>query len=321
MKKLWSNYLLMCPEGDGTGAGGTGGSLLTTPQGGGGAAAGAGGANTGAAAGAGAAGSAGASGATGNSGGGATANWRDTLPAELREEASLKIHNDIGSLVKSYIHAQKHIGADKIVVPGKLATDDDWNQVYTKLGLPKDIKEYDVKLEIDSVDKDFVQKFKETSHKAGILPKQAQVLADWFKEVNSSSATEVQKQRETKQTQELAHLKNEWGAAYDQELSRAARVLKEIDDPGMMKFLEETGLGNDVRVIKLFNSISRKFLKEDSTVGGGTGVPNKFTPVQARSEANKIMGDFTHPYHNREHVNHKQAVQEVAEYLNMANQK
>ena len=36
------------------------------------------------------------------------------------------------------------IGADKVAIPGKHATDDDWNVVYTKLGRPNEAKDYNL---------------------------------------------------------------------------------------------------------------------------------------------------------------------------------
>lgn len=67
----------------------------------------------------------------------ALSNWRDTLPDELKMDASLLKFNDIPSLAKSYVNAQRLIGADKIALPGEHATDDEWSEVYDRLGRPK----------------------------------------------------------------------------------------------------------------------------------------------------------------------------------------
>ena len=53
-------------------------------------------------------------------------NWKDSLPEELKAEKALESIQDIPGLAKSYIHAQKMIGSDKIPVPNKFATDEDW---------------------------------------------------------------------------------------------------------------------------------------------------------------------------------------------------
>ena len=64
-------------------------------------------------------------------------NWKDTLPDDLKAEKALESIQDIPGLAKSYIHAQKMIGSDKIPVPNKYATDEDWQAVYNKLGRPR----------------------------------------------------------------------------------------------------------------------------------------------------------------------------------------
>lgn len=316
--KNWNRYLLHDAAGDAGGAGSGTGSLLTSS--------GAGGANGGAAGGAGASGSAtgggaatGDTGANGGSAGAANTNWRSSLPEELQKEPSLQTFNDISSLAKSFIHAQRAIGADKIVIPGKHATDDDWNQVYNKLGLPKELKDYELKIkEAPGMDKAFGEKFKETAHKAGILPQQAQKLADWFDTMNASSEAEVLKMKTDKMKADEAALKAEWGAAYQQNLGRAAQVVLEAADPDMLKYLDESGLGNDPKLIKLLSKVGEKFMKEDSTVGGEGGFKTKLTPKEAKAEANKILADFTHPYHVKDHPNHKAAVQEVTELFQAA---
>ena len=66
-----------------------------------------------------------------------TTDWKSGLSEDIRADKSLENIKDISGLAKSYIHAQKMVGADKIPVPNKYATEDDWNAVYEKLGRPK----------------------------------------------------------------------------------------------------------------------------------------------------------------------------------------
>ena len=60
-------------------------------------------------------------------------DWRSTIPEEIRGHKSLEHIQDVGALAKSYVNAQSMIGADKIAIPGKHATDDDWGEVYRRL--------------------------------------------------------------------------------------------------------------------------------------------------------------------------------------------
>ena len=73
----------------------------------------------------------------------APASFIDTLPEDLRGEPSLRNFTDTAGLAKSYVHAQKMIGVDKLPLPGKSATDEEWNNVYERLGRPNAPTEYD----------------------------------------------------------------------------------------------------------------------------------------------------------------------------------
>ncbi len=262
---------------------------------------------------------AGAGNAGGTPAGNAPNDWRSTLPAELREDPSLKTIHDVGALAKSYVHSQKMIGSDKLVIPGKHATDADWQAAFEKLGLPKEVKDYAVKMEGASIDPKFVENFRGAAHAAGILPGQAQKLADWFSGVNKTAETEVTKMHEAKVAADITALKTEWGAAFDQNLGKAQRVLREAGDAELNKYLVDTGLGNDVRIVKLLHTIHDKFMKEDSAAAGGAnGFKPKHTPAEAKVQANLILGNSDHPYYKPEHPNHKAAVAEVAEYFEMS---
>ena len=69
-------------------------------------------------------------------------NFKDLIPESFKEEKSLENFNNMEDFVKSYLHAQKLVGADKIPVPNKHATDEDWNEVFKKLGAPSNPEDY-----------------------------------------------------------------------------------------------------------------------------------------------------------------------------------
>ena len=66
----------------------------------------------------------------------AQVDWRESLPEDLKSDPSLLTVKDVPGLAKSYIHAQKMIGADKLAIPGKNASEEEWSAVYEKLGKP-----------------------------------------------------------------------------------------------------------------------------------------------------------------------------------------
>ena len=113
------------------------------------------------------------------------ADWKAALPDDLREHPSIAGMQDVASLAKSMVHAQSMVGADKIAVPGKWADDEDWSQVYDKLGRPASAEEYGLKFEVPDGEADpaLTGWFAETAHKIGLNTKQAQQLADSYIEL------------------------------------------------------------------------------------------------------------------------------------------
>lgn len=257
--------------------------------------------------------------ASANSGGNNTSDWKSALPTELQSDPSLKTIGDVTALAKSYVSAQKMIGSEKIVIPSKHATDEDWKQVFTKLGLPQELKDYAVDVPKDAAfDGIFVKGFSEAAYKAGILPKQAQAMVNWFNESNNKRMTEFSEGQAKERAKGIDGLKSEWGNAFDAQISRAKQALKLNDPDGSLsKYLDKTGLGNDAQIVKLLAKVGES-LKEDGVTGQGGDLSRAKTPDSALKEINTIRGDKAHPYNVGDHPNHKKAVEEMHELFKHA---
>ena len=87
--------------------------------------------------------------------------WLKGVPEELVKEPSVKNLPDLQSLVKSYVSAQKMIGAEKVVIPKKDATAEQWGEFYKKLGMPEQLEKYALtKDEKSKMDGSFFDAFK-----------------------------------------------------------------------------------------------------------------------------------------------------------------
>ena len=64
-------------------------------------------------------------------------DFKSLIPEAYKNEKTLQNFQDMDGFVKSFLHSQKLVGAEKIPIPNKYATDEDWNAVYEKLGRPK----------------------------------------------------------------------------------------------------------------------------------------------------------------------------------------
>lgn len=245
-------------------------------------------------------------------------NWKLALPKELQESESLKAITNLEALAKSYVNAQKLIGADKIPVPTKHATDEDWQNVFTKLGLPKELKEYTLTKPKDATfDDQFIGQLKEVAHKSGILPKQAQALVDWFAVANNKVAGEMQMVQAQAREKEIAGLQTEWGEAFKTKVAYANQVLKEFGGKELEAYLQKNNLANDTQLVRLLSKVGEKYYSEGKIMGEGT-VSTMKTPDEAKKSIATVMGNSKHPYHDKQHPGHKSAVQEMESYFSMA---
>jgi hypothetical protein len=235
----------------------------------------------------------------------------DGLDDEIKNDPSLKVFIndnklDTANLLKSYVHAQKKIGADKVTIPSKNATDEEWAQFYNKLGRP-DLDKYDLKGE--GIDEDTIKGFKEQAYKAGLLPKQAQAVLDWNLAQAKARGDVINKQVADEFEKKVTGLRSEWADAFDHNLQLANRALKEFATPEELQYFKESGLADNVELVKLFHRIG-KGLKEDSfdkEAHGSFGLSKE----DAQNKINEMYADFTGPYYNSDHPNHKSAVEQM----------
>ena len=243
-------------------------------------------------------------------------NFKDLIPQSYREEKSLENFNNMEDLLKSYLHAQKLVGADKIPVPNKHATDDDWKEVFKRLGAPE--KPEDYKYNIDQLDQTQVAEFNKTAHQLGLLPKQAEGLIKFYNELSNNQASSLEQRAEDAQLKTETDLKKEFGPQYSKRLDQAKRLA--VGTLGE-EFLENTilqdgsRLGDNVNIIKAFSNLADK-LSEDEIIKGDTS--GYMTAKEIEKEINELTQEGS-AYWSKTHPNHAKAVQEVLKLRELLN--
>ncbi len=260
--------------------------------------------------------------ATGDQSGGADTtikfpdNWKLALSKELQESGALKLINDIPALAKSFIHAQSLIGADKIPLPSKHATKEEWRAVQLKLGLPADAKDYKIEHAKDGgLSEAFVPQLAAKAHEIGILPAQAKELADWMGAENKNALASSAKTQQHERQVEVDKLKTEWGAVFPQKLSEAQQALSHFATPEEIKYIETSGLTNDPQLVRIFAKVG-EMLKEDGVIKEGATGAGGLTPAEAQRQLDVIQRDMNHPFYSKDHPNHAQAMAEVTKLRN-----
>ena len=252
-------------------------------------------------------------------------DWKASLPEDIRDNQLIHNANSIESLAKTAIHAQSMIGADKIAVPGRWANDDDWNNVYTKLGKPEDAQGYKLELkEGTQVDKDMESWYRGLAHKAGLNDRQANTIFQEYMakeaELKAANAPPSPEDVEIIKGEAEIALKKEWGKAFDTRMNEAKGVLTEFAPKDFDQLLTKDGvpLGNDPVFIKTLANIGNYInskLGEDKMVGSKQ--QPQYTPADAEKEIAALRGDprVGGPYWDKKHPDHIRTVQQVQELM------
>jgi len=239
-----------------------------------------------------------------------TTDWKASLSDEIRADKSLENINDIESLAKSYVHAQKLVGADKIPVPNKHATEDDWNAVYSKLGRPETADGYKFNLPEDQkVDENGLKVFADHAHKLGLLPNQAEGMVKFYNEMQANQTKEQDSTALAARQKAVDELRTEWGQAYKQKVDQANNVVASVFPPGFMStnLADGTKLGDHPAVIKAFADLASKMGEDKIVQADG---PTYLTPKQIDKEIATLQQPGS-AYWDKNHPNHKIAVEEV----------
>ena len=245
-------------------------------------------------------------------------NFKDLIPENFREEKALDNFNNMEDFVKSYLHAQKLVGADKIPVPNKHATDEDWNEVFKRLGAPSNPEDYKYNLKDVELDQNQVSEFNKTAHQLGLLPKQAEGLIKFYNEMNTNMAASQEDAAAQAQLTTETELKKEFGPQFNKRLDQAKKLA--VNSLGS-EFLENTylkdgsRLGDNIKVIKAFSELADKLSEDEIIKGDGS---DYMTAKDIEKEINELTQEGS-AYWNKTHPNHQKAVQEVLKLRELLN--
>ena len=245
-------------------------------------------------------------------------NFQDLIPEEYRGEKSLSNFKDMNDFVKSYLSAQKIVGADKIPVPNKFATEEDWKAVFNKLGAPEKPEDYKYNFKEGEVDQELLSTFNQQAHKLGLLPQQAESLIKFYNDMNEGSSVQAEEKAAQTRLHTENELKKEFGPQYVKRLDQAKRLASSTLGND---FLENTlladgsRLGDNLNVVKAFSELAEK-LSEDEVVKGDSS--SYMTANEIEKEITSLTEEGS-PYWIKTHPNHQKAVQEVLKLRELLN--
>ena len=247
--------------------------------------------------------------------------WAHSLEVDkdILLDPSLKAINDVNSVAKSYVHAQRKIGQKGVLLPNENSTQEEWDTFYQKTGVPLEEQDYISKVEFAAegeqlLGQTFNEGFIKKAHELRIRPDQATQMYQFFSESAKSSSENFSSQIEEQRQEGLNQLRDSLGEdAYNVQLTKASQLIKEELGDEFSGYLQETGLGKDPKVVGAFMKLATKFYKEDPIPTGQSR--SGMTKDEMQAEINNALGNFDDPYHKPNHPDHKRRVKEVQNFF------
>lgn len=273
-----------------------------------------------------------AAGDAGNQGHNAT-DWRAALPEDLRSEKVFesikgKDWNEAGPLLaKNYVHAQRLVGADKLVLPTEKSTPEEIKAFRQKLGVPEKPEEYGYKLPEglteDKLDKARVDLWRKEMHEAGI-PKAAaeRLLNKYLAEEHGSLQAQLAARDKEIEGFELK-TREMFGDKFEEKLNLARWAAKEFGNEELMGILEQSGLGSHPSVVAMLAKIGES-LSEGGPRGGGSGTGSPEIGSMSPETATAALNAFNRDQEkqkalwNDQHPQHDAVVKERAALVKAA---
>lgn len=261
-------------------------------------------------------------GLTGESTNNPLSTWKDGLSDTIKNDPALSSFKDVDGLAKSYIHAQKMVGSEKVAVPRDDWSESDWEGFYDKMGRPKTSDDYEVPEvpmpESFEISDDFLKEAKSEFHKLGLNKAQAEGIMGYYLKSLGSQIEGMEAEQMTTNNEATQKLQEEWGNDYNLNMDIARGALKKFGSPELLETLERTGLGNDIGLIKAFSSIGQMVMEDNVRGGRSTMELNGSSNAQAEINNLKANPGFMKTLFDRNEVGHQEAVQRWGELHNAA---
>ena len=259
----------------------------------------------------------------------ASKSFLDSLPEDIRGEASLRDFKDMSALAKSYVNAQKMLG-NSIRIPGADASDEVKNefyqkmmsvpgvmrapdphnpeavdQIYSQLGKPKTSDAYRLELPegVQLAEAD-IKSFNEQAHALGLTQKQYEGIMQTYvgNEIASIEASNAER------ADGEAQLRQMWGPEFNQRLEAAKVVAKAYGEkyPDAMEMLKNSPAGNNPVILSMMAELAPIF-QERGAIGGTSKFQFGTSSEEAAAQLKEIESNMDHPYYKSSDPSHAEA--------------
>ena len=246
-------------------------------------------------------------------------DWKSGLPEDVKADPIWEKFKEPADAFRSLVGAQKFLGREKLPVPVDENDKETYGMIFKRLGLPETPDKYTLPTDLDipkdfPIDENMLVDFKKVAHESGLLPKQVAGLYSWFMKNQINAYGKMGEAKESAMKEAETSLRSKWGAAYQQNVTLAQKVMHSFADQKAIAEIDK-GIGNNPVLVEMFANIG-KAMSEDQLTGKPASLT--LTPLEAQQKIDLIKQDMNHAYWKSENPAHDAAVAEIERLTKLA---
>lgn len=233
--------------------------------------------------------------------------WHETLSDEFRENKNISKYNSLDDMLRGHDNLSRKIGEKNMEMPGEGASPDDWNKFYSKIGRPETVDKYtpyapEMLKDNDGndyaafeFDKDQLSDIQSRFHAKGFNDSQMTEAMNAYAEITTQAQTAALAEMDQQAVNTQSELRREYGDKYDAKMKSISAMAESL---GIKDTLVEAGLGNNLAVIRMINSLGSQ-VGESNITGDASPAAGGFDNRLASLKAHPAAKDKGHPeYHS-----------------------
>lgn len=196
--------------------------------------------------------------------------YKEFLPEEIRNEECLNNVAGFTDAMTQFVHAQKSMGKDKIVLPGANASDAEWDAFYDAAGRPKTEEDYKTEADPD-IPEEFLNEERSkrgwaVARKLGLSKKQWQGLVGWDNSELKLSIADSDKLDESELKTAEDTLKEKLGMSYEESLHNVNVLINTTTEEGenRAEFIKE--FGRNPKFVLWANEVAKKMISHEALI-------------------------------------------------------
>lgn len=197
--------------------------------------------------------------------------WKSQLAGDLQSQNVFDQFGTLNDFARSYLDIQSQYQQAQQAprIPGAEASDEELAAFRQAMGIPDGPDGYEFQIENAPEEVSF-DEFKQLAHELNLTADQAQRLAQWDIQRRASEQQASEAQRKASRDEALKHLQESHGEQWESKLEKALRLVERAGGAELRAELNDTGIGNNPKLIDTFIKIAEMTSDDGIVFGGAT---------------------------------------------------